>query len=130
MTTYLNLHLFPGLWAVCRLPAGTPLPDWAQSDELLAFIRTREELCIVCADENIPADIKTEGGWRLYKIQGPLDFSLVGVLASITKPLADAGVSIFTLSTYDTDLFLVKEFDLERSRRVLEQAGHTVHQMY
>ena len=130
MANSLNLNLLPGLWAVCRLPAEAPLPDWAGSDELLAFIRTREELCIVCADENIPADITIERGWGLYKVQGPLDLSLVGVLASITDPPAGAGVSIFTLSTYDTDFFLVKETDLERSRLVLEQAGHKVHQTY
>ena len=126
MATSLNIHILPGLFAICRLPAEAPSPEWAQSDELLAFTRTRDEFSIVCAEEQIPANVTAERGWRTLKVAGPLDFSLVGVLASLVVPLADAGVSIFALSTYDTDYILVKESDLESSRQALEHAGHKV----
>ncbi|MCK5430181.1 MAG: ACT domain-containing protein, partial [Anaerolineales bacterium] len=106
----MNIHILPGLFAVCRLPAQAPSPEWAQSDELLAFTRTRDEFSIVCAEEQIPANVTAERGWRILKVVGPLDFSLVGVLASLAVPLADAGVSIFALSTYDTDYILVKDY--------------------
>jgi hypothetical protein len=124
MATSLNINLLPGLYAVCRLPAKAPSPEWPKSDELLTFTRTRDEFSIVCADEQIPANIKAERDWRVLKVAGPLDFSLVGVLASLVGPLADAGVSIFALSTYDTDYILVKKSDLESACQALEHAGH------
>ena len=122
-----TLNLYPGCWAVCRLAAEEQLPEWAHSEDLLALIRTQDEITVVCADERIPAGVTAERGWRVLKVQGPLDFSLVGVLASLAVPLADAGVSIFALSTYDTDYILVKDVDLDRARQALEQAGHKMH---
>ena len=130
MATSLNIHILPGLFAVCRLPAEAPSPEWAQSDELLAFTRTRDEFSIVCGDEQIPANVTAERGWRILKVVCPLDFSLVGVLASLVVPLADAGVSIFALSTYDTDYILVKDYDLESSCQALEHAGYKVSNLH
>lgn len=112
--------------AVCRLPAGAQFPDWAREGELLALVRTASELSVVCADRFVPPEVKAERGWRVFQAQGPLDFSQVGVLASITVPLAKAGVSLFALSTYDTDYILVKESALERAVQALNQAGFLV----
>jgi hypothetical protein len=127
MTSSQNLNLLPASWAVCRLPAEASIPEWAHSDDLLAFIRTRDELTVVCSDERIPLEVTVEHGWRVLEVQGPLDFSLVGILASVAVPLADAGISIFTLSTYDTDYILVRNSDLELSILTLQRAGHKVH---
>jgi hypothetical protein len=93
---------------------------------LSAIIRTQEELSIVCEQENVPPDIRCERNWRAMKVAGPLDFALVGVLASLAGALADAGVSVFALSTYDTDYLLVKADTLERAIDALEAAGHRV----
>jgi hypothetical protein len=121
----LVLSLLPGGFAVCRLPAAAPIPRWvSRSSGFFALIRTPGELCAVCAEMEVPETVQAEGGWRLLQVHGPLDFSLVGVLASLALPLAQAGVSIFALSTYDTDYLLVRQADLERAAQALAQAGH------
>ncbi len=124
--TDLPLVLLPDQLAVCRLNADAPYPDWARPGDLLALVRTRDELSIVCPERFVPPDIKSERGWRAFQVQGQLDFSLVGILAAIAAPLAQAGVSIFALSTFDTDYVLVKEDTLEDATHALEQAGFLV----
>lgn len=121
----LVMSLLPGGFAVCRLPAGAPIPRWARrSSRFFALIRTPDELCVVCAEQDVPENVQTEGGWSLLQVRGPLEFSLVGVLASLALPLAQDGVSIFALSTYDTDYLLVRQADLERTNKALVRAGH------
>lgn len=127
-TRELDLQVLEGTYAVCRLPADSTVPVWADRGELASVTRTPDELSIVCSDETLPPDVKAERGWRALSIQGPLDFSLVGVLADLTVPLADAGISIFVLSTYDTDHLLVRATDLERTIEVLQAIGHKVKQ--
>ena len=79
---------------------------------------------MVCAERDVPVAVQAERGWSLLQVRGPLDFSLVGVLASLALPLAQAGVSIFSISTYDTDYLLVRQADLERAAQALTRAGH------
>jgi hypothetical protein len=122
----LPLIILPDRLAVCRLPSDSAHPDWARPGELLAFIHTRDELSVVCAERFVPPEVKAERGWRALQVQGPLDFALVGVIASITKHLARAGVSVFALSTFDTDYILVKEESLEKATQALLQAGFLV----
>jgi len=120
-----ELKLLPGVYAVCQLPADAPVPAWARGDDFLAIIRTPDELTVVCEGANIPSDVRAERGWRALKIAGPLEFSMVGVLASLSGALAQAGVSIFALSTFDTDYLLVKKAQVETAIQALENAGHT-----
>jgi hypothetical protein len=122
----LPLVILPDKLAVCRLAVEAPFPDWARPGDLLAFIRSRDELTVVCVERLVPPEVIAERGWRALQVQGPLDFALVGVLAAITAPLAEAGVSVFALSTYDTDTILVKEEALERAIQALGQAGFLV----
>lgn len=124
--TDLPIIILPDRLAVCRLPAEAPSPDWARPGDLLALIRTADELSVVCVERFVPPDVRAERGWRALQVQGPLEFALTGVLASIAVPLARAGVSIFALSTYDTDYVLVKEAALERAVEALSQAGFLV----
>jgi hypothetical protein len=121
-----TLILLDDLLTVCRLPADAVLPAWAQGDAFLVVVRTTDELSIVCWAEGVPANITAEPGWRAFKIQGPLVFSEVGVLASIANPLANIGISIFAISTFETDYILVKRADLENAVTVLLAAGHTI----
>jgi uncharacterized protein len=122
----LPLIILPDKLAICRLAAETPFPEWARPGDLLAFIRSRDELTVVCVERLVPPEVVAERGWRALQVQGPLDFTLVGVLAAITVPLAQAGVSIFALSTYDTDYVLVKEEALEKAIQALGQEGFLV----
>ncbi|MGA9762330.1 MAG: ACT domain-containing protein [Gaiellaceae bacterium] len=120
-----ELQLLAGSYAVSRLSPGEPLPDWARG-ELLASIRTPDELSIVSAADAVPEPVRSEPGWRVLQVAGPLDFSLVGILAALTGSLARAEVAVFALSTFDTDYLLVRERDLERALRALESDGHSI----
>ncbi len=126
MATRLTLELLPGTLAVCRLEADTPLPAWAVAGDFLSLTRTDAELSIVCPQERVPAGVRAEPGWRCLRVKGRLAFGLTGVLASLATPLADAGVSLFALSTYETDYVMVQGRDLALAIEALERAGHTV----
>jgi hypothetical protein len=122
----LTLVLLPGAFAVCGLDPNEAVPSWATRGTFVSVTRTPNELSVVCREEDVPEGVRCERGWRCLQVPGPLDFSLVGVLASLLTPLAEAGVSVFALSTFDTDYLLVREADLERAERALRTAGHEV----
>ncbi|HSN87420.1 MAG TPA: ACT domain-containing protein [Thermoanaerobaculia bacterium] len=121
----LTLALLPDRLAVCRLPPEAPLPT-ETGGSLWSVTRTRAELSLVLAEDAVRDGWKAERGWRCLEVKGPLDFSLTGILASLATPLAEAGVSLFAVSTYDTDYVLVREESLDRAIRALRDAGHQV----
>ncbi|MCB2185354.1 MAG: ACT domain-containing protein [Deltaproteobacteria bacterium] len=123
-----NLELLPGLLTICRLPPGEPVPDWAWGGDFAAVVRTPAELSIVCPEGRPPAGARQEPGWRALAVAGPLDFHQVGVLASLAGPLAAAEVSIFVVSTFDTDYLLLRARDLPRALAALAGAGHRISQ--
>jgi hypothetical protein len=122
----LTLVVLPGAFAVCRLGAGGPPPAWANAGPFSSLTRTADELSVVCPEGAVPEGTRCEWGWRCLRVAGPLDFALVGVLASLLVPLAEAGVSTFAVSTFDTDYLLVREADLGRAAAALRAAGHAV----
>jgi hypothetical protein len=113
-------------YAICRLEPDAAVPDWAVSATFCSVTRTKNELSIVCEAERVPQEVKAERNRRVLRIEGPLAFDLTGVLTSVAVPLADAGISIFSVATYDTDYILVSEEDFQEATRVLEAAGHEV----
>lgn len=127
----LTLFVLDETFGVCRLGGEAAVPAGLLDLELCSITRTREELSIVAPEEvlrrvGLPAEARIEGGWACLKVEGPLEFSLVGVLAALSGPLARAGVSLFALSTYDTDYLLVRSAELSRAVAALSEAGHTV----
>ena len=110
-------------FAVCRLDLSASIPSWATQSSFFSITKTKEELSIVCEESLVPAIVKAEKGWRMFKVQGPLDFALTGVVASISKPLAEAKISLFVISSFDTDFILVKNPDFSRAQQVLIQSG-------
>ena len=122
----LTLLLLDGRFAVCRLAAADEVPAWAGDGTFTSVTRTRDELSVVCAEAAVPEGIRSEGGWRVFRMEGPLDFGMTGILASVAVPLAGAGVSIFAVSTFDTDYVLVKEGEVPRAIAALRVAGHRV----
>jgi len=106
-------------FAVCRLDAKALIPEWATRGIFFSVSRTDEELSIVCEEALVPDGIRCEKNWRALKVAGPLDFALTGILASIANPLAAAGISLFAVSTFDTDYVLVKIQDFERASSIL-----------
>lgn len=113
-------------FAVCRLSAESIIPEWTQNSSFLSISRTSTELSIVCEKSFVPLDVKSEIGWRILKVEGTLDFSLTGILASIANPLAQAKISIFAVSTFDTDYVLVKQDSLDQASAVLSTSGFTI----
>lgn len=121
----MKLTVLAARLAVCRLPPRAPVPPWA-TGEIASVTRTAAELSVVADAGAVPAGVEVVGPFRAMAVDGPLDFGLVGVLLALLGPLAGAGVSVFVLSTFETDLVLVKEADLERSMAALRAAGHAV----
>lgn len=138
----MRLDLLRGEFAIVRLDASAGVPPWiaaggihaaAESAAFLSITRTREELSIVCESSQVPAEIAAERGYRCMKVEGPLDFSLVGVLASLAEPLARAGIPILAISTFDTDYILVRNTQIESAIAALESLGnmgHVVREIY
>ena len=119
-------RLVPGEWAIARLPAAAPLPDWALlPGAFVALVRTAEELSIVAPAASTPAVLPSvETGWSLLQLQGPFAFSETGILASFASPLAEAGIALFAVSTFNTDYLLLKTAILPAALRALAAAGH------
>ncbi len=123
----LPLELLRDTLAVCRLPSEASTPSWALSGStFFTLTRTPQELSITTDQRLVPPGVKCERGYRAFRVQGPLPLNLIGILASLAVPLAEARISIFAISTYETDYVLVKERDLEQAVAALERAGHTV----
>jgi uncharacterized protein len=121
-----TLTTLPGRFAVCRLDPLALTPAWAYSGAVSSVTLTEDELSIVCDEKMVPADVRYQGGWVCLKMQGPFEFTLTGVLASVLIPLRDAGIGIFALSTFDTDYVMVPGDRLADAVAALTDAGHTV----
>jgi uncharacterized protein len=122
----LTLKFLKGKYGVCRLDKSDSTPPWVNPNDFYSITKTSNELSIVCSQDNIPNDIKYEKDWRILKIEGPLDFSLVGILSKISSILAQKGISIFAISTYDTDYILVKDKDMDNAIESLVQENYEV----
>jgi hypothetical protein len=125
-----GLYVIDTPLAVCRLPPDAPVPAWAAGGPFSSVTRTADELSVVCAAAAVPAELPapciTSRDWRALRVDGPLDLALVGVLAALATPLAEAGVSIFPIATHDTDWILVPGAQLDRACDALARAGHEV----
>jgi hypothetical protein len=122
----LTLTLLSDRYAICRLDPNAELPEWCRSGEFVSMSRTPDELSIVCLESSVPSGIECESGWRILKCEGPLDYTLPGIIASLAIPLADAGVPIFPVATHETDYILVKELHLQIAINALTSYGHAV----
>lgn len=121
----MRLRVFPQRYAVCRLPKGADAEAVASvAGEFVAVVRTADEVSVVCEEDQAPPGSRVEGGWRLLRVAGTLDFTQVGVLAALCVPLAEAAISIFAVSTFDTDYLMLKEANLRSAIEALQKAGH------
>ena len=124
-TTHI-LARYPERVAVVRLGPGAELPAWAGSATLLSVTATARETSVVCGAASVPAKAKQQGPFIAFQVEGPLDFALTGVLAGLLAPLAEAEVSVFVVSTFDTDWILVPDADADRAAEEWRRRGHTV----
>lgn len=121
----MNLSTHQERYAICRLSPDAPFPDWARG-HFVSLSRTQDELSVVCQQDFVPKDVQQEGDWVVLQVAGPMDLSIVGVLASLTKPLAEAKINLFAISTFDTDYLLVKSEKYQAAKAALEGAGHKI----
>lgn len=123
----LPLVAMPDTLAICPLAPTGPVPAWASPDSgFVVLTRTATERSVVVTQRRAPAAVTCERDYRPVRVQGALPLDLTGIVAAMTQPLAEAGVSLFALSTYETDYVLVKTADLPRAVRAWRAAGHEV----
>jgi hypothetical protein len=124
-----DLELLGGDYAICRLPVGSPLlaslVELAAS-HVVSVTWTPDEVSVLCPAAHVPADAAVETPWRCFRVAGPVNLALTGILASIVNPLAEARVNIFAFSTFDTDYVLVPSVRLTEAVAALSAAGHRV----
>ncbi len=126
ITPRLKLLGVAGSFAVCKLPTGSPIPPWATTGDFFSVTRTADELSVVCRQETVPEGVVCERDWLCLRVGGSMPFSVVGVLASLTTPVAQAGIGVFAFSTFVTDYLLVKEEDFPKAVAALRAVGHVV----
>ena len=124
MTTNLKLAVLDGEYEVHRFSSDRKVPVDALNGNFLSITRTDDELSIVCNAQLLLNSDKSEAGWACIKVLGTLDFGLTGILARIASVLVEAEISIFAISTYDTDYILVKKEKLPAAQEVLLEAGY------
>jgi hypothetical protein len=122
----LKLSILKDKYGICTLPNTASIPEWALMQSLISITRTKKELTIVCRQDLIPSEYQPDLNWRCFRVEGTFDLNQTGVISSISLPLADAGISIYVISTYNTDYFLVKEKNLEQTISVLSGCGHSI----
>ena len=126
-TRHLELSLLPERFAISRLGADSAIPAWATQGSFFSVTRSGDELSIVTELSRVPATVKSQPGWRVLKVHGPFVLSEIGILAAVAAPLAEAEISLFAVSTFDTDYLLVASETLSAAIAALERAGHTIH---
>jgi uncharacterized protein len=121
-----ELSLLPERFAIARLAVGAPLPSWAAQGPFFSITRTADELSVVTLAGNIPQGVQNQAGFRVLRVHGPFALSEIGVVSALAAPLADAKISLFVISTFDTDYLLVSPEQLQAAVATLEKAGHKV----
>jgi len=119
-TKKLTLSISPEKFGICHFDKKSPLPDWAIGETSFTSItRTSDELSIILPQDKIPGGVMCEKDWRAFKVKGPLGFVLTGVVSSLSKPLADAKISILYVDTYETSYLFVEDKNLDKAQKIL-----------
>ena len=124
----MKLKILDSAFSIVKIPPTETVPSWAIKCDVFSITRTNEELSIVCPSDCLPINEElreVENDWKCIKVEGVLDFGLTGILASLANPLAENKISIFAVSTFNTDYLLVKSHSIEKARLVLENSGHS-----
>ena len=122
----LRFVVLPGTYSLCRLSPSEKIPAWVFNSSFYTVSKSPRELSVVCETEFVPAGVKKDTGWKLLRIDAVLDLSLTGITAKFSVPLAEAGVNLCVIATFNTDYVMVKEEKLEIAREALNNAGFIV----
>lgn len=124
---HFELTLLPERFAISRLVPTASVPEWATQGSFSSITRTGDELSIVCEHSLVPAEVQSQSSWRVLKVHGPFVLNEIGVLSALVSPLAEARLSLFAISTFDTDYLLVASENASAAMTALERAGHKIH---
>jgi hypothetical protein len=122
----MTITILENTYSIYQFDVNSELPQWIYQSEFYSVTRTRDEISVVAIQTDVSAGIKCSRDWKILKVEGPLDFSLVGIIAGISNVLKDKGISIFTISTYDTDYILLGGKDLNEGIYALEENGYII----
>ena len=123
----LKLILLNGEYAIYRFNSEAEIPESVGNKGFYSITKTHDEISVVCLQDNcVTQNKQVNTNWRILKIQGPLDFSMIGIIAEISGILKDNNISIFTISTYDTDYILIKDMDVTKAIEALKTGGHKI----
>ena len=118
----LTLSILPEKIGICHFDKNSPIPDWAlERTNFTSITRTMDELSITLPQEKIPGGVMAERDWRAFNLEGDVELASIGIIAALAKPLAEAGISIFNVSTYETNYILVEEKNLEKAKNILSK---------
>lgn len=121
----LRLCVLPENYAICSFPPDASLPEWADRPSIFSVTKTPKEITIVCEESHVPGECQKSENWKCIKIEGCFDLDVVGVLASITEPLAQNKISLYVISTFDTDYVLIHANDMDKAISCLSEFGHS-----
>ena len=122
-----ELTLLPERFAISQLTANVPIPAWATQGSFFSVTRTSDEISGICEHSRIPAGVRSQPGWSVLKVHGPFGLTETGALSSLASSLPEAKLSLFTISTFDTDYLLVASETVSAAINTLEQARPKVH---
>jgi hypothetical protein len=126
MKEAIKLEILEPLFGIVKLEQNSNIPKWVANEYFYSITKTAAEISVVCLQRNIPDNKICEKDWKVIKIAGSLDFSMVGIISKLSTVLADGGISIFVISTYDTDYILIKKRDIENTIELLKEAGYNL----
>ena len=121
----LRLRVMPQVYAICSFPPDAILPDWAHCSSILSITKTPKEITLVCEEDHVPGECQKSENFKCIKVEGSFDLDAVGVLASIAGPLAQNRISLYVISTYDTDYVLIHAKNIDKAVSCLDKLGHT-----
>jgi hypothetical protein len=122
----LTINILPDTYSIYRFKSESEIPGWIYSSEFCSITKTKDEISVVASQADEAVDLQCNRDWRVLKIAGPLDFSLIGIVADVSTALSDKNIPLFIISTYDTDYILVKQNDLIAGIKALEEKGHKI----
>jgi hypothetical protein len=114
-------------YIICRLDAFEGIPEWIKDSPFYSITQTSEELSVVCEKNTAQQKLTCEEDWKCMRIHGPLGFSETGIISTLTSMLAQNDISVFVISTYETDYILLKKMNLAKAAKILTDAGHEVY---
>lgn len=121
----LRLSIQPQVFTVLSLPPDSAIPDHGPPSSIISITRTSKELTIVCDADHVPDQCDESRRWKCIKVEGSFGFDAIGVIASLAEPLTLSKISLYVVSTYDTDYVLIQVRDIDAAVSCLTEAGHT-----